>query len=260
MALVVEGMYAHVEVWRTPKSASCCAGWFAGIWRSGESPILGKWHRNHPRQLVKLSFPVASVSRSLAIQMPRTLGKGLALAEGDRLTTAEGASAIIKLQDGTRMTVRPNSEMVLQRFQYRGVHGQQHGHAVAAWGFGTITGLIARSSPNAARVTTKTATIGIRGTDFDARICGADCKAESAEIAEQLQAQYDSGQCESHLRGWRSSAVDAAGARRRLVAGGSVYAGETVETGMGTKAVLAFRGEVNHAQLQYTPARGQLRV
>ena len=43
-------------------------------------------------------------------QTPRTLGKGLALKEGDRLTTADGASAIIKLEDGTRMTVRPNSE------------------------------------------------------------------------------------------------------------------------------------------------------
>src|SRR5690348_14932976 len=47
---------------------------------------------------------------------PRTLGKGLELKEGDRLTTAEGASAVIKLQDGTRMTVRPNTEIVLQQY------------------------------------------------------------------------------------------------------------------------------------------------
>ena len=42
-------------------------------------------------------------------QMPRALGKGLALNEGDRLTTADGSSAIVKLEDGTRMTLRPNS-------------------------------------------------------------------------------------------------------------------------------------------------------
>src|SRR4051812_19984436 len=36
-------------------------------------------------------------------QTPRTLGKGLELREGDRLTTSDGASAIVKLQDGTRM-------------------------------------------------------------------------------------------------------------------------------------------------------------
>ena len=47
-------------------------------------------------------------------QMPRTLGKGLLLNEGDRLTTSEGATAIIKLNDGTRMTLRPRSEIVVQ--------------------------------------------------------------------------------------------------------------------------------------------------
>ena len=52
-------------------------------------------------------------------QTPRTLGKGLTLKEGDRLTTSEGASAIIKLEDGTRMTVRPNSELVLQQYRFK---------------------------------------------------------------------------------------------------------------------------------------------
>jgi hypothetical protein len=52
-------------------------------------------------------------------QAPRTLGQGLPLKEGDRLTTADGASAIIKLQDGTRMTVRPNSEIVLQQYRFK---------------------------------------------------------------------------------------------------------------------------------------------
>jgi len=110
-------------------------------------------------------------------------------------------------------------------------------------GFRAITGLIAKSSPNAARVTTKTATIGIRGTDFDARICGADCKAESAEIAEQPRLNTILASAKVISVDGDLSAVDAAVPRRRLVAGGSVYAGGTVETGMGAKAVLAFRDE-----------------
>src|SRR3569833_2159424 len=52
-------------------------------------------------------------------QAPRTLGRGLELKEGDRLTTSDGGSAIIKLQDGTRMTVRPNSEMVLTQYHFK---------------------------------------------------------------------------------------------------------------------------------------------
>lgn len=177
-------------------------------------------------------------------QTPRTLGKGLPLAEGDRLTTADGASAIVKLQDGTRMTVRPNSDLVLQQFQYREASSDNSMvMQLLRGGFRAITGLIAKSSPNAARVTTKTATIGIRGTDFDARICAEDCKTESAAIPEQPKINAVLASAKVVSVDGDLSAIDAAGARRRLVVGGSVYAGETVETGMGTKAVLAFRDE-----------------
>lgn len=177
-------------------------------------------------------------------ETPRTLGKGLSLKEGDRLTTSEGASAIIKLQDGTRMTVRPNSEMVLQQYQFR----ESAPDNTMLWqmvrgGFRAVTGLISKSSPNAARVQTNTATIGIRGTDFDARLCTRDCAAESAAIAEN--ARPNAVQASAKVTNARGDifAVDAAGQRRRLVDGGSVYPGDVVETARGAQAVLAFRDE-----------------
>lgn len=114
-------------------------------------------------------------------QLPRAMGKGLALKEGDRLTTAEGATVIFKLQDGTRMTLRPNSEMVVQAFKYTETAVAEDNSMVLQLlrgGFRTVTGLIAKGSPESAKVQTATATIGIRGTDFDARLCGQDCKAE----------------------------------------------------------------------------------
>ena len=67
-------------------------------------------------------------------QTPRTLGKGLPLQEGDRLTTSDGASAIIKLQDGTRMTVRPQQRVGATAIPVqRKRRQQQHGHVPAAW-------------------------------------------------------------------------------------------------------------------------------
>ena len=73
-------------------------------------------------------------------QPPRTLGKGPPNSRRDRLTTADGASAIIKMQDGTRMTVRPNSEIVLQQYQFRKTPRQQHAHAAGWGGFRAVTG------------------------------------------------------------------------------------------------------------------------
>jgi hypothetical protein len=177
-------------------------------------------------------------------QTPRTLGKGLTLKEGDRLTTSDGGSAIVKMQDGTRMTVRPNTELVISQFQYK-ENAQDNGMLMqlVRGGFRAVTGLIAKSSPNAARVQTSTATIGIRGTDFDARLCNKDCAAESAKVADPARPNAVLASAKVVGAQGEIAAVDAAGRRRRLVDGGSVYPGDLVETGAGSRAVLAFRDE-----------------
>ena len=177
-------------------------------------------------------------------QTPRTLGKGLPLRQGDRLTTSEGASAIIKLEDGTRMTVRPNSELVLQQYQFK-QDAADNGMLMqlVRGGFRAVTGLISKNSPGAARVQTSTATIGIRGTDFDARICARDCGTESARVADAARPNAVQASAKVVSSQGVINAVDGSGQRRRLVNGGSVYPGDLVETGNGTNAVLAFRDD-----------------
>ncbi|MBC5781738.1 FecR domain-containing protein [Ramlibacter sp. USB13] len=176
---------------------------------------------------------------------PRTLGRGLPLREGDRLTTSEGASAIIKLQDGTRMTVRPNSELVLQQYQFReNAPDNSMLMQLVRGGFRAVTGLISKGSPNAARIQTSTATIGIRGTDFDARLCTTrECAQEASQIQETRRP--NAVQASAKLTGVQGEifATDGAGARRRLVNGGSVYPGDVVETARGAQGVLVFRDE-----------------
>jgi len=177
-------------------------------------------------------------------ETPRTLGRGLQLKEGDRLTTSEGASAIIKLADGTRMTIRPNTEMVLQQVQFReNAPDNSLLMQMVRGGFRAVTGLISKSSPNAARVQTNTATIGIRGTDFDARLCTRECAAESAAIQETARPNAVQASAKLVTAQGEIFAVDGAGQRRRLVEGGSVYPGDLVETARGAQAVLAFRDE-----------------
>jgi len=178
-------------------------------------------------------------------EAPRTLGKGLPLREGDRLTTSDGASAIIKLQDGTRMTVRPNSELVLQHYQWQD-NAPDNGMLMqlVRGGFRAVTGLISKGSPNAARIQTSTATIGIRGTDFDARLCTTrECAQESNQVQES--ARPNAVQASAKLTNVQGEiyAVDGNGTRRRLVEGGSVYPGDVVETTRGAHGVLAFRDD-----------------
>ena len=178
-------------------------------------------------------------------QTPRILGKGLPLQQGDRLTTSENGSAIVRLADGTRMTLRPNSELVLQQYQFKeNATDNSMLMQLVRGGFRAVTGLIARSGPDAAKVQTSTATIGIRGTDFDARLCAGECGAESARVSASARpnAVLASAKVVS-LQGGELFALDASGQRRRLVEGGSIYPGDQVETAGGTRAVLAFRDD-----------------
>lgn len=177
-------------------------------------------------------------------ESPRTLGKGLALREGDRLTTSEGASAIVRLNDGTRMTVRPNSELVLQQYRFReNAPDNSFLMQLVRGGLRAVTGVISKNSPSAARIQTNTATIGIRGTDFDARLCTRDCGQESSRIQET--ARPNAVQASAKIVTARGDvfAVDGGGQRRRLVGGGSVYPGDVVETARGAQAILAFRDD-----------------
>ena len=177
-------------------------------------------------------------------QVPRTLSKGLILREGDRLTTSDGASAIIKLADGTRMTVRPNSEMVLQQYQFKeNADNNSMVMSLLRGGLRAVTGLISKGSANAAKIQTNTATIGIRGTDFDARVCTTDCGAEAVSSGEKARPNAVQASAKVVAAQGEVSAVDGAGQRRRLVDGGSVYPGDLVETGNATRAVLAFRDD-----------------
>jgi len=177
-------------------------------------------------------------------QMPRTLGVGLALQEGDRLTIAEGSAAIIKLNDGTRMTLRPNTEMVVHQYQYKeGASDNGMNMQLLRGGLRAITGLISKNSPNAARIQTTTATIGIRGTDFDARLCGPECRAESAKVSDTPRQNVVAASAKLVSVQGTIHALDANKTRRLLVDGASVYSGETVETSPVAKGVLVFRDD-----------------
>jgi len=177
-------------------------------------------------------------------QSPRFLGRGLPVQEGDTLSTAAGSSAIIRMQDGTRMTLRPGTDMLVQQFQYReGAANNSMVMQLFSGGLRAITGLIARNAPDAARLQTKTATIGIRGTDFDARICQRDCAVESAATGQQARANAVQASAKLVATQGEIVAVDGGGTRRTLVNGGAIYPGETVETGAGARGVLAFRDD-----------------
>ncbi|WP_399681765.1 FecR domain-containing protein [Xenophilus sp.] len=85
----------------------------------------------------------------------------------DRVSTGPDSGASLVLRDGTTLVMGPESRVDLKQFHFDPT--TQEGGILVSLLRGSmrmITGLIGRTQPDAVRVETQTATIGIRGTDF----------------------------------------------------------------------------------------------
>lgn len=99
----------------------------------------------------------------------RNLEKGGEVFAGDKIVTGESGLVQMRLNDGGYMSVRPSTEMVLDRFVYDDKNPANSNFLVSLvrGGFRSITGLIGRTNPAAYQIRTTTATLGIRGTDHE---------------------------------------------------------------------------------------------
>ena len=166
---------------------------------------------------------------------------------GDLLITAKDSFAQVNLNDGTQMTLRPNSNLRIEAFQFR-QEAPQADNAVLRLlkgGFRTLTGLIGkRGNPDAYKLRAATATIGIRGTDYSARLCATkDCNEDEESTKKTAAKPQPQVIGRVMLAQGELSASDAGGKERKLILGGTVYEGDTLITGGKSHAVVAFRDE-----------------
>lgn len=185
---------------------------------------------------------------------------------GDMLITAKDSYAQVQMNDGATMTLRPNSNLKIEAYQFNKEEPKADNAILRLLkgGFRTITGLIGkRGNADAYKLHAASATIGIRGTDFSSRLCATkDCKddgdtrAEKASTKQQaitsavvgrvmlvqgeLSARESAGK---ESMGKENAARESAGKERKLVLGAPVYEGDTLTTGKKSYAVVAFRDE-----------------
>ncbi len=168
----------------------------------------------------------------------RITGPGETLLAGDVLSTGPGSVAMIELADGSRMTLRPATIFTVENMVVAA--GQENASLrLFKGGLRALTGFLSKRNPDAVRVYTATATVGIRGTDFDARICGKDCQDEAKALAGKGPPVI----ARVAMASGSTQASNAAGERRPLVAGAGLHNGETLETGSGSTLVVVFADE-----------------
>jgi hypothetical protein len=118
--------------------------------------------------LVKVAEGVATVTRGDATLQARP---GFPLQEGDVLRTGADGRMGVVLRDDTRLSLGPESEIQIDRFAFSPAEGRlalgaKIGRGVVAF----VSGSIAKLSNDAVRIETPVAILGVRGTQFLAKV------------------------------------------------------------------------------------------
>lgn len=98
---------------------------------------------------------------------------------GDTLFTGKDSYARVKFSDGGQVSLRPNSQFLIENYHHE---EQEPKKDVARFnllkgGLRAVSGLIGkRGDQDSYGMSTKTATVGIRGTKFGVLFCKGDCE------------------------------------------------------------------------------------
>jgi hypothetical protein len=116
-----------------------------------------------------VQFVYGAVQLTTEAGKTHLIQKGDAVNEGDTLVTAPATSAQVSMADGGFIAVRPDTRLKFDSFRFT---GQQDGNGQSFFslfkgGFRAITGLIGKVNKANYRITTPSATLGIRGTDHE---------------------------------------------------------------------------------------------
>ncbi len=118
---------------------------------------------------------------------PRHLQPGDQVFVDERVQTSIGGEVVFKENDGGLLAVRPSSDFRIEAFAAEGKKTDHVSLHLFVGSLRAITGFIGRINRPADRITTPTATIGIRGTDHDAYVLSP----ELASANNARQGSYD---------------------------------------------------------------------
>ncbi|MEJ2385513.1 MAG: FecR domain-containing protein [Xanthomonadales bacterium] len=114
----------------------------------------------------------------------RELKQGDFIYINDEIITSNRSFAVLQFEDGAKVTVRPDSTLVIEQYVYNGNDGDAATLSLVEGGLRVITGAMAKSNPENYKVRTPVALMGVRGTEFSIFLCGdALCDEDNQEIA-----------------------------------------------------------------------------
>jgi hypothetical protein len=115
----------------------------------------------------------ADVAQVIALKgevfAPNLVTQGEMIDEGQTIITLDRSFAVLQFSDGSKVTIRPNSELTIERYSY--LDGEDTVMLdLVGGGLRVITGAIAKTDPEAYKVNTPVVLMGVRGTEFSVQL------------------------------------------------------------------------------------------
>ena len=101
---------------------------------------------------------------------PRGVAKGDRVAEGETILTGPDGEVLLTTDDSGVLAIRPRSRLTIEAYKVNGNTADSVVLNLLRGSLRSITGWISKTAPKNYRVTTNTATVGIRGTDHEVAI------------------------------------------------------------------------------------------
>lgn len=92
--------------------------------------------------------------------------RGDQVSVGDTIQAADRSFAILQFTDGSKVTIRPKSKVVIEEYSYQEGVEDRARFDVVEGGLRIVTGAMAKHDPDNYIVSTPVALMGVRGTEF----------------------------------------------------------------------------------------------
>jgi hypothetical protein len=119
---------------------------------------------------------VSGTARVLRAAGEQPLVRNMSVEGGDTLITGKDGKLMVRFHDNALVQLRPQSRFRVDEYEAK-ADPLRSVMSLLSGGLRMLTGDIARKQRERFSITTPTAVIGVRGTDFDIRECRGDCPA-----------------------------------------------------------------------------------
>jgi hypothetical protein len=112
----------------------------------------------------------------------RTGGSRERVLAGETIATEAKSETMVKMADESTVLLRPNTRFQITEYKYEKAAADSSVMTLLRGTMRMVTGLIGKRRPTNVRVNTLTATIGVRGTDFEVAVIPEDTPEARAGV------------------------------------------------------------------------------